>query len=72
MPQFVGHSRPSGSETRILSKDEDNAQTVMLQPVGWAEMVRELVGINIEYNIPDQYPWKEEVRGVACLNLRTD
>lgn len=37
-------------------------EALFLQPVGWSEQVAMLCSIRIEYNVPDEYPGKADVR----------
>ncbi|KAH9892449.1 hypothetical protein C8Q73DRAFT_698059 [Cubamyces lactineus] len=63
VPQFVGSPQSSGSDSSVPPEGNEGNEAITLQPVGWAEMIHELVGITVRYNIPDQYPWKEECFG---------
>ncbi|KAI0820056.1 hypothetical protein BC628DRAFT_1399331 [Trametes gibbosa] len=37
---------------------------ISLQPVGWSEMVQNLVGIDIEYKVPEDYPGREKLLNI--------
>ncbi len=52
-PQWAGPSNRS---------DGSVEESVSLQPVGWNEMLRNLVMIQVEYQPPEEYPGKLEVR----------
>lgn len=56
-PQWVGQS--DGSEGSV-------EESVSLQPVGWQEMMQCIVKIQVEYQPPEVYPNKVEVRPAFC------
>ncbi|OJT06991.1 hypothetical protein TRAPUB_2192 [Trametes pubescens] len=50
-PQWAGPN--NGSDGSV-------EESISLQPVGWEEMVRNLVMIQVEYQPPEEYPGKLE------------
>ncbi|KAI0329678.1 hypothetical protein GY45DRAFT_1324641 [Cubamyces sp. BRFM 1775] len=64
VPQFIGDPDSGESGSKEPLDGSGNVQTVSLQPVGWAEMIREVITIIIEYRIPDEYPGKEQLRSL--------
>lgn len=60
-PQWVGQS--DGSEGSV-------EESVSLQPVGWQEMMQRIVKIQVEYQPPEVYPGKPEVRLPSVAVIR--
>lgn len=56
-PQWAGQG--DGSEGPV-------EESVMLQPVGWQEMMQKIVKIQVEYQPPEVYPNKVAVRPAFC------
>ncbi|KAH9859132.1 hypothetical protein C2E23DRAFT_801552 [Lenzites betulinus] len=46
---------------RFVNDSEGGNELLSLQPVGWAEMVHNIVSINMEYQVPEDYPYKETI-----------
>lgn len=44
------------------SLGERGEDVFVLQPVGWRDMALQLRSIRVEYNLPDEYPGKADVR----------
>lgn len=54
-PQWAGHASDGSVE-----------ESVSLQPVGWQEMIQSIVKIQVDYQPPEVYPGKAEVRPTFC------
>ncbi|KAH9895110.1 hypothetical protein C8Q73DRAFT_665398 [Cubamyces lactineus] len=61
VPEFAVQSGASGGSMACGGPGRASAGTIILQPVGWAEVVRNLVSIRVVYSLPLEFPGKAQL-----------